>query len=138
MSACVCLCVCAGGVPGSLPASQAELQGSCCGWRVQASPLPPLAYWSMLGERKGGGRRGGVVWRAGEQNPERKRGGGATEKDVEADSHGQERRRRDVDAEGEVEKVNPQMECERNEGNGGVFLWLGRDGEDWERGRFKT
>lgn len=51
----------------------------------------------------------------------------------------------DVDAEGEVEKVNPELECERNAGNGGVFLWLERDKErkreeveDREGGRFKT
>lgn len=30
----------------------------------------------------------------------------------------------DVDAEREVEEVNPELECERNAGNGGVFLWL--------------
>lgn len=89
---CVCVCVCAGGVPGSLPASQAELQGSCCGWRVQASPLPSQAYWSMLGKREGGGRRGGVVWRAGERETPREKGRG-TEKEVETDSHGRERRR---------------------------------------------
>ena len=54
---CVCVCVCVGGVPGSLPASQAELEGPCWGWRVQASPLPTLAYWSMLGKRGGDGGR---------------------------------------------------------------------------------
>lgn len=42
----------------------------------------------------------------------------------------------DVDADGEVEKVNPRLECERNEGNGGVFLWLGRERERrWRIGR---
>lgn len=31
----------------------------------------------------------------------------------------------DVDVEREKgEKVNPELECERNSGNGGVFLWL--------------
>lgn len=52
----VCACTHVGGVPGSLPASKAELEGPCWGWRVQASPLPPPAYWSMLGKREGGGR----------------------------------------------------------------------------------
>ena len=42
-------------MPGSLPASKAELEGPCWGWRVQASPLPPPAYWSMLGKREEGG-----------------------------------------------------------------------------------
>ena len=52
----------------------------------------------------------------------------------------------DVDAEGEVEKVNPELECERNAGNGGVFLWLGggkkrgreRRWRSWEGGGSKT
>ncbi|CAB1427971.1 unnamed protein product [Pleuronectes platessa] len=44
------------GMPGSLLASQAELEGPCWGWGVQASPLLPLAYWSMLGKSEGGGR----------------------------------------------------------------------------------
>lgn len=35
----------------------------------------------------------------------------------------------DVDAGGEVEEVDPELECERNSGNGGVFLWRQREEE---------
>ncbi|KAF6735223.1 hypothetical protein FQA47_011130 [Oryzias melastigma] len=46
-------------MPRRLPASQAELEGPCWGWRVQASPLPSPAYWSMLGNSKAGGEEEG-------------------------------------------------------------------------------
>lgn len=85
-----------------------------------------------------------MVWRAGERDPERE-GGGAQRKRWRQIAMGERGGGSDVDAGGEVEKVNPRLECERNEGNGGVFLWLGRDKErkreeveDWEGGRFKT
>lgn len=59
LSACVHVCACVGGMPRRLPASQAELEGPCWGWRVQASPLPSPAYWSMLGNSKAGGEEEG-------------------------------------------------------------------------------
>lgn len=40
----------------------------------------------------------------------------------------------DVDAERVVEKVNPDLECERNAGNGGVILWLEREKARKRRG----
>lgn len=65
------LCVFAGGMPGSLPTSQPELQGPCWGWRVQASPLPQPAYWSMLGKKEEGGE--GEGW-CGRNTPREKEG----------------------------------------------------------------
>lgn len=60
------MCACVGGMPQRLPASQAELEGPCWGWRVQASPLPSPAYWSMLGNSKAGGEEEGegkgIIW----------------------------------------------------------------------------
>lgn len=58
------------------------------------------------------------------------------------DSHGRDGGGSDVDAEGEVGKVNPELECERNAGNRRVFLWLEREKErkrwrNWE-GEIKT
>lgn len=35
----------------------------------------------------------------------------------------------------EVEKVNPEVECERNSGNGRVFLWPEREKERQRVGR---
>lgn len=90
-----CVCVFAGGEPGSLPASQAELEGPCWGWRVQASPLPPSAYWSKLG-KKGGVERGrgkrGRERKTPRENRKRRRDAGKRWK--ETDSHGRKRRRR--------------------------------------------
>lgn len=41
----------------------------------------------------------------------------------------------DVDVErGGAEKVNPELECERNSGNGGVFLCLEREKESKRAG----
>lgn len=95
-------------------ASQAELQRPRSVWRVQASPLPQPAYWSMVGkkeEMEEGEMGGGGQYREqGDRDgwPPARGGGG------------------DVDAEGEVEKVNPELECERNAGNGDKRL--GREG----------
>lgn len=60
-------------MPGSLPASKAELEGPCWGWRVQASPLPLPAYWSMLGKRKGGGMEPAGEGESWESTRERQR-----------------------------------------------------------------
>lgn len=58
-----------------------------------------------------------------ERGPEREEGG------IERIAMGKRGGGSDVDAEGEVGKVNPELECERNDGNGGVFLWLETEGE---------
>lgn len=103
-------------MPWRLPISQAELEGPCWGWRVQASLLPLLAFCgaTQVGERKWGGGR--------KTEPER---GKATSHELQ-----RMRKRRDVDTGGEVEKVKPEQECERNAGNEEAFLWL--ETENWE------
>lgn len=117
--------MCAGSVPGSLPASQAELEGPCWGWRVQASPLPSPAYWSMLVKKEGGGNeREGEKQRPQEKGKRRRKRGGNRQT-----ATGKRGGDDDVAAEREVEKVNLEQECERNAGHGGVFLWLEREKE---------
>lgn len=119
--------MCAGSVPGSLPASQAELEGPCWGWRVQASPLPSPAYWSMLVKKEGGGNeREGEKQRPQEKGKRRRKRGGNRQTATGKRGGGGDD---DVAAEREVEKVNPEQECERNAGHGGVFLWLEREKE---------
>lgn len=71
---------------------------------------------------RGGGEilrtREGERERDPEREREEKKGGGGRQPWGERGGGG------DVDVERKVKKVNPELECERNVGNGGVFLWL--------------